>query len=92
MPKKHPVKKARQSFNVSVLQEQLADYHKDKLLHVVDRVCRLSMTEVEGLSDVAKALLHSACHAELADRKPLAVLTRRLHDRLPKCALRAYAL
>lgn len=71
---------------MSVLQEQLVDYHKDKLLHVVDRVCRLSMTEAEGLSDVARALLHSACHADFADRKALAVLARRLHDRLPRCA------
>ena len=69
MPKKHPAKKARKGFDVSVLQEQLVDYHKDKLLHVVDRVCRLSMTEVDGLTDVAKALLSSACHADLADRK-----------------------
>jgi hypothetical protein len=84
MPHKAPAKKPKRSFDVSVLQKLLIDYHKDKMPVVVDRVCRMSMTEADGLTAVSKALLHAAYHAELSDRKPLAVLARRLHDRLPR--------
>ena len=84
MPKKAN-KKVKRAFDVTVLEQQLEDYNKDKLLHVVDRVCRMSMSDTAGLQATADTLLNKALHANLPDRKPLAVLTRRLHDRLPRC-------
>jgi hypothetical protein len=84
-PKKSTAKRAKSTFDVAVLESQLEDYNKDRLLHVVDRVCSMSMSEQAGLEASARALLNNAYQAELPDRKPLAVLTRRLHDRLPRC-------
>lgn len=86
MPPKHPAKKSKREFDVKVLDRLLVGYDKDNLLDVVDKVCRMSMTQPSELEAVAKALLLQAYHVDMYDRKPLAVLARRLHDRMPRCA------
>lgn len=85
MPKKQPQKRAKKGFDVSVVENELDTYHKDKQLQVVDRLCRLNLTAEASLTDTAKAILTRAQHADLNERKQLAVLARRLHDRFPRC-------
>lgn len=71
-----------------VLEEELKGYHKDKELAVVDKVCSMDVTDVKSLAAISEVLLRSAMSVDMYDRKPLAVLARRLHDRLPRCASR----
>jgi hypothetical protein len=86
MAPKRPSTNVKSPFSVMVLEEELKGYHKDKELAVVDKVCSMDVTDLKSLAAIAEALLRSAMSVDMYDRKPLAVLARRLHDRLPRCA------
>jgi hypothetical protein len=84
MAPKQVCKQVKPTFSAVVVEEEIKGYHKDKQATVVDKICSMDVTDVDALTTIAEVLLRSAETVDMYNRKPLAVLARRLHDRLPR--------
>ena len=85
------VKRTKQALTVAVVEEQLQGYSKERELDVVAALCALAVPDIDTLARTAGTLIQHAINVDMYDRKPLAVLARRLHDRMPRCASSAIA-
>jgi hypothetical protein len=81
---KKAVKLAAKSNAVSSLLETLPGIGVERVPEAVQIVCSEGVKDIPSMTRLADMLLQRALIAPLSERKPLAVLCRRLHDRLPR--------
>jgi hypothetical protein len=85
MPKNKANKRPKKdAFSRAAVSQLLADFQKEDTLAAVARVCKMKIDDSSSMRSLARALMEAALAADRDQRKALAVLARRMHDRLPR--------
>jgi hypothetical protein len=62
----------------------LSAFKKEDMLPLVARFCKMKIDDAATLRSLARVVMDKALAADRDQRKAIAVLSRRLHDRLPR--------